>query len=168
MKKMKVTNTLTEGLEKFAMQEKIENEKAAKAVAVQLLNFCAVGSPAEPVMPPIETGYLRGSGSVFVNNTFVSATPKVEGKGDPLRSLSFLFDKSHTVISIVYNTPYAARWHETYGWTAGGVKPSIAKQNNPNITKNVGNKWIEKHLNADSKDLMYLYAKRIKRGLFRE
>lgn len=166
MKQMKITNTLTEGLKEFQKKEEIINNKACKAVAVQLLNFCAVGSPNEPVMPPIETGYLRGSGSAFVNNQFISATPKVNGKGDPLRSFSPLFAKYHTVISIIYNTPYAARWHESSGWTPGGKIPSKAKQNNPSITINVGNKWLEKHLNSDSKDLMYLYGEFLKKRLF--
>jgi len=167
MKKMKVVNTLTSGLEKLQYSEKTANEKACIKVALQLLNYCAVGSPNEPTMPPILTGYLRGSGSVFVNNKFISATPKVNGKGEPLRSFSPLFSKGHTVISIIYNTPYAARWHESYGWTPGGKTPSIAKQNNPNITRNVGNKWVTKHLNADSKDLMYLYQVTMNKEFFK-
>ena len=167
MRKMKITNTLTSGLQQLQYSEKTANEKACIKVALQLLNYCAVGSPNEPVMPPILTGYLRGSGSVFVNNKFISATPKVNGKGDPLRSFSPLFSKGHTVISIIYNTEYAARWHESSGWTPGGKIPSTAKQNNPSITINVGNKWVEKHLYADGKDLMYLYQVTMNKEFFK-
>jgi hypothetical protein len=138
------------------------NLMACKKVGVQLLNFCSQGSPNDPTMPPIESGYLRGSGSVFVGSELVGTSPKPYGKGDPLRSLSVAKQEGQTIISIVYNTEYAARWHENK-FVPGGKRPSLAARNNPSITKNVGNKWIEKHLKSDSKDLMWVYGIMVKK-----
>jgi hypothetical protein len=162
MKKMVVINTMKKQIPLCQIKEKEINLMACKKVGVQLLNFCSQGSPNDPTTPPIESGYLRGSGSVFVESELVGTSPKPYGKGDPLRSLSAIKQEGQTIISIVYNTEYAARLHETK-WKPGGIIPSKAARNNPSITRNVGNKWIERHLKADSKDLMWLYGIMIKK-----
>jgi hypothetical protein len=163
MKKMVVVNTIKKQIPLCQIREKEINIMACKKVGVQLLNFCSQGSPNDPTMPPIESGYLRGSGSVFVGSELVGTSPKPYGKGDPLRSFSIGQSKEgQTIISIIYNTEYAARLHETK-WKPGGVIPSKAARNNPSIIRNVGNKWIERHLKADAKDLMWLYGEMIKK-----
>jgi hypothetical protein len=163
MKKMVVKNTMLKQIPIVQQKEKEINNMACKKVGIQLLNFTAQGSFNDPTMPPIMTGYLRGSGSVFVNNELVGTSPKPYGKGDPLRSFSVgVSNKDQTVISIIYNTEYAARWHENK-FVPGGKRPSKAARNNPSIIKNVGNKWIERHLKADSKHLMELYGDMIKK-----
>jgi hypothetical protein len=163
---MKVTNTMAKGFMDLQKKEIAVNEKACTKMALQLLTFCNVGSPNEPTVPPIKSGYLRGSGSVFVNSKFISATPSAAG-GSPLKSFTVVPNPYLTRISIIYNTPYAARWHESSGWVPGGKRPSRASTKNPSITRNVGNKWITKHLVADGKDLLWLYGTLVKKELFK-
>jgi hypothetical protein len=163
---MKVTNTLAKGLTDLQKKEIRVNEKASTKMALQLLTFCNTGSPNDPTVPPIMTGYLRGSGSVFVNSKFISATPQIAG-GNPLKSFTVAPNPYLTIISIIYNTEYAGRWHESSGWIPGGKNPSKAAKNNPGITKNVGNKWVTKHLIADGKDLLWLYRTLVKKELFK-
>lgn len=155
-----VINEIARNFPKIVKQEKSAAEKAAGAVALQLLNFCANGSPNEPTQPPIDSGYLRGSGSAFVNGKHITSTPTIDGQGEPLESFSTSIIDDEYAIDIIYNTEYAAKLHETT-WTPGGVKPSKAAANNPGILQNVGNKWIEKHLLSDGEDLIMLFGNRM-------
>jgi hypothetical protein len=157
MRKMNVVNTIPKGLQKFASNKLLVNERACTVVALQLLNNCANGSPKEPVVPPIWIGYLRGSGSVFVNDKFISATPAIAGS-TPLRNFKVQLKEGQTIISIIYNTPYAARLHEKK-WEPGAKSIKAG---------NVGNKWIERHLKADAAELMWLYGTILKKELFKE
>ena len=129
---------------------------AKKAVALQLLNNVINGSLGASVVPPIMTGRLRASGSVFVGGNFIkdSGDEPVDGEsGTPNKSHS---DKVEN-ITIGFNTEYAAKWHEKK-FTPGGKKPSKIAKSNPAALANVGNKYLEKHLQADGKELMELYA----------
>jgi hypothetical protein len=71
------------------------------------------------------------------------------------------------IITIVYNTIYAAKMHEDT-WLPGGRNPS-AKKMASNLARSatfgdVGNKWLEKHMTADGKDLLEMYAMLLKKG----
>jgi hypothetical protein len=160
-----IINEIANKFPKLVRQEQNAAEKAAGAVGLQLLNFCANGSPNESVQPPIDTGYLRGSGSVFVNGKHISSTPPVNGQGEPLESFSTSIIDNEYAIDIIYNTEYAARMHEG-DWIPGGKVPSKASKNNPAILQNVGNKWIEKHLLADGEDLIMLFGNRMFKYFF--
>jgi len=141
-------NTLLEGIEKYEKAVlKAQENKALPKIGLQLINWIVNGSPNESVTPPILDGTLRGSGSVIVGNKFIGSTQKA--KGTPAKSGNF----GSTVVGIVFNTAYAARWHET------PFKPGPISQQ----AGNVGYKYIEKHIKNDRKDLMKMYAAIIKK-----
>ena len=76
-----------------------------------------------------------------------------EGTATPNKSYSAPVEQ----VTIGFNTEYAARWHEQ-PFTPGGKNPSRIKRTNINVTANVGNKYVERHLQSDGSELMYLYA----------
>ena len=150
----KFTTTIPEGLKRYKAKLDLEGKggvdfQARTQTAKQFLNWSNQGSGNDSTVPPIKTGNLRGSASVFVGDVMVQDT---RGKiGTPLRTYS---GKKGNV-SIIYNTAYAARMHED-SWEAG----SVSQQSG-----DVGNKWLEKHMKADGKDLMQMYANLIKQGM---
>lgn len=147
-------NTLLKGIDTFSKDFKAAHQKACIAVGLQLLNNCNNGSPNETVVPPIDTGLLRGSASVFVNNKLIGVGPKVNGLGDPLTSFSVKAGKNQTVITIIYNTSYATKLHEKpFNLGPGSEKAG-----------NVGNKWITKHLRADKEEFKVLYVAIIRKN----
>jgi hypothetical protein len=161
-----VKDNLTPGLKKYFDKLGIGKNKvgtidhdARIKVGLQLLNVTINGSSKESVVPPIQTGVLRGSGSVFVADTFVGDTKANYSNGKPNSSYTSS-DKDD--ITIGFNTAYAARLHETQ-WTAGGKNPSPQSVRNPGMLGNVGNKFIERHLKADGKDLLGFYADLVKK-----
>jgi len=152
-------DTLTPGL--IALKDKLKMGKGAGAdfhvkseVAHQFLTWCNNGSSNESTKPPIDTGNLRGSASIFVGPVCIQDTRGQEGVGTPATVGG---ESSMDVITIVYNTAYAARLHESE-WIPGGAIPTKAVINNPAKVANVGNKWIEKHLKADAQNIFKLYA----------
>ena len=147
-----VADTLTPGLKAYEKKLGIEKKGsvdflAKKKLGLQLLNYTVNGSPREPVVWPIKYGVLRGSGSVFVGNEFVGDS-KEGGEGTPNKSYSASFD----TVTVGFNTAYAKRIHET-DW-----KPGLVSER----SGDVGNKVVEKHLQADGKTLTKLYAEFVK------
>jgi hypothetical protein len=144
-----IKENISSGIAKFkASNPKVQEEALVKA-GLQLLNWIVNGSPKESVVPPVLTGQLRGSGSVFVGNKFISATPDQSGKGEPNTS----YNAPNNVITVGFNTSYAAKLHET-AWN-----PGVGSQR----SGNVGNKFIRKHLAAD-KDLLFSFIAKIYRS----
>lgn len=139
-----VKNTLSPGMKKYFTIHNRVHKKAAGAMGLQLLNNIVNGSPQESVVPPKKTGHLRASGSAFVGSELVGDTRNQGGDGSPNLSHS---DKEN-IITVGFDTPYAARMHEET-WTPGPVSEQSG---------NVGNKFIEKHLQKDGPELMALYA----------
>jgi len=165
MSGLTIKNTLTKGLRRYFNLAGIEKgrtsgaDKQAKiVVASSLLNWTVNGSINEPVVPPIMTGQLRGSGSVFVGSELIHTTKGEYAQGTPNLS----HNDNVNVITVGFNTSYAVKMHETK-WIAGGKIPSKQVKNNPNIIGDVGNKFLERHLIADGKDLIKLYAKILKK-----
>jgi hypothetical protein len=166
------SDTLTPGLKSFAKKVGITGGRnadresasfrALRAVGLQLLNFAINGSENEKVVPPIREGILRGSGSAFVDGVLVGDTKGRGGpgseRGDPNKS----YDGGPNESTVGFNTAYAARMHETT-WTPGGVVPSPQAERNPAMLKDVGNKFVEKHLVADRETLLGLYADVVKK-----
>lgn len=118
--------------------------KAKAKVGLQLLNWTLNGSSRESVVPPIKDGILRGSGSVFVGSELVGDSKSGYPNGTPNASYTGHKD----IITIGFNTSYAEKMHET-SWNPGPVSMQSG---------DTGNKFIEKHLRADGKDLLKLYA----------
>lgn len=147
--------TLPDGLKRF--QKLVAMDKtggvdfhAKSQVALQFLNWCNRGSANDSTVPPIKTGNLRGSASVFVGPVLIQDTRGQYGTGTPAQSCS----DAMNVITIVYNTIYAAKMHEDT-WEPGDVSQRSG---------DVGNKWLEKHMTADGKDLLEMYAMLLKKG----
>jgi len=146
-------STLPDGLRKY--QKTVDMDglhgadfKARSMMALQLLNFCNQGSANDPTVPPILTGNLRGSASVFVGAVLVQTTRGQYGIGEPATSCS----DPGTDITIVYDASYAAKMHED-AWEPGPRSEQSG---------NVGNKWVERHLAADGASLLEGYALALK------
>jgi hypothetical protein len=152
-----VKDTLTQGLKRFFRGVGINKGRPATGAhriamtktGIQILNWSLNGSANSSVVPPIWTGELRGSGSVFVESECVHTSKGEYPGGRPCETYSAGNDK----IAVGYNTAYAARLHETK-WTPG---PRSAQSGD------VGNKWLEKHLNADKTAAMKMYAAILKK-----
>lgn len=144
------TKSLELGIKQFFAKAGISKKqpvgadlRARQKVGIQLLNWTLEGSAHEKVVPPILDGILRGSGSVFVGSKMVG-TSKDYPNGTPNRS----YLAHRDVITIGFNTAYAAKLHEKE-WNPGPVSQQSG---------DTGNKYIEKHLIADGEDLVKLYA----------
>lgn len=146
--RFELTETISTNWPRYKKVHNMVDNKARIMVGIQLINNIVNGSPTEPTVPPILTGRLRGSGSVFLGGKNVYETPKYHGEGTPNRS----FSGKEGVVTIGFNTEYAARWHEET------FEPGVRSQQ----SGDVGNKYVERHLRADGKELMQLYANILK------
>lgn len=82
-------------------------EKGIGKACLQLLNDCVMQQPTVP----IKEGFLRGSGSIFVDDKFVTASPHGK-KGMANENLSGT-QKVNKIVGVVgFNAPYASRLHE--------------------------------------------------------
>lgn len=157
-----IKDTLTPGLNAFFRKSGVGEKglsssadfKARQALGIQLLNWTINGSSNESTVPPIQFGVLRGSGSVFVDGVLVGDTKSNYPNGTPNGEYTA---SGNGDVTIGFNTAYAARLHETT-WVPGGRIPSKQASNNAGLTGDVGNKFVEKHLKADGKALLGLYA----------
>lgn len=109
---------------------------AMAQVAVQMMTWMNTGSPNEPLKPPIRFGTLRGSASAFVGSKLIGVAPSEGGEPTPATAYS----ANANIITIVYNTDYAAKMHE---WKGGWGKYTTQDGS-------AGAKWIEKHIIADA------------------
>ena len=147
-----ITNTLSKGFDKYILKTGIgqpkasgAHKKASVALALQLLNWTINGSARVNVTPPIKDGVLRGSGSAFVGGDLIGDTKTQYPHGTPNTS----YNKTDpNDITVGFNTAYAARLHET-DWTPGPASEQAG---------DVGNKFLEKHIEHDGPDLLKLYA----------
>lgn len=120
--------------------------EAQKKAASQFLIWANNSSPKESRKPPIKWGVLRGSASAFVDSELVKVS---DGEGTPLQN----YTGKPGSITWVWNTPYAARMHEHQGnWGKATMND-----------KDAGNKWLEKHLQADKEALMQMIAIQFKK-----
>ena len=85
-------------------------EKGLGRAMLQVLNDCIMEIPTVP----IKEGWLRGSGSIFVQNEFIK-TSEGKGRGKP-KYANMSFNESAGVDKVVgvigFNAPYAAKMHE--------------------------------------------------------
>lgn len=137
-----------------------------KAVATALdtgantmLDWMNEGSPRESRTPPVKYGNLIESSSVFVGSRLAGVGGNARGalntpgklQPDPLKT----YKGKAQVITVIYNSSYAAKMHE---WR-GGWGPNTLARND------AGNKWVEKHLIADKEAVMKLIGKTLKKEI---
>lgn len=144
--KMNFSKTDLKNLKKLQQQSKPAFRKALEIGGIQLLTWMntGAGGTRESRKPPIRFGVLRGSSSIFVGKNKVqdfqiTIKPGAKEQISPANSAN----AKENTITIVYNTDYAWKMEEWEGdWG------QYTEQDG-----NAGNKWIEKHLQAD-KDLL--------------
>lgn len=131
-------------LRKLAQKSPEIFRKAMEKGAIQFLTWANDGSPQETRKPPIRWGVLRGSASAFVGSKLVTFT--TANDGEPQLSHN---EQSQTTMTWIWNTNYAAKMHEHTGnWGEFTLADTDA-----------GNKWLEKHLQADKDALMQMVEK---------
>jgi hypothetical protein len=144
------------GLKQLALKSPGEFRKAQEKATIQLLTWMNMGSPGTSAKPPIRFGVLRGSSSAFVGSSKLkdfSITIKPGSKETISPAGSYSAPDGTT--TIVYNTDYAAKMHEWEGtWGDFTIQDGDA-----------GNKWIEKHLQADKDLFMKVIGIEVKKGL---
>ena len=113
--------------------------------AMQCLNDCTMIVPSVP----LDEGTLRGSGSVFVNNTIIGTSHHASGKGTPTRDHNEPLNPTEITGVIGFNTVYAARVHEV---------PMNFKE------PGSGNKYLESKLTQLHSQYMAIIAMVIKNG----
>lgn len=154
-KQLLISETVTEGLKRFFKKIDPEaREKALMAWGLQLVNNVVLGQGNSGARPSIKTGRLRGSGTVFVGSKKVGDTLYLEKEGTPASSYT---EKNENVITVGFNTPYAAIQHEKLSpannWVPGGKDGKGAA-----ISGGVEGKFLETHLKKDKEDLLKLYT----------
>jgi hypothetical protein len=81
--------------------------------ALQLMNDAIMTVPTVP----LREGWLRGSGSAFVNNKLIGLSSEKHGKAGKANTVSVESMNSDDIVGMVgFNTPYAARIHEGIGF----------------------------------------------------
>ena len=158
-KMLKITADMTSlinGLTTFSrIIDPKAREKGLFALGLQLLNNTVNGSPQEPSRPPILTGRLRGSGSVFLGNKKIGDSLFAgAGQGTPSTSSG---ESNKNTVTIGFNTEYAARMHEHLD-PYGTPDPKIGKTFKAHRdAADVTGKFLERHLKADKEELFSLY-----------
>lgn len=147
-----VKNTLDKGLKTYFGKVDTVTPLALGKGGLQLLNNTINGSPAAKAVPPKLTGHLRGSGSVFVGNKLVGDTQKNESSGTPNRDHS----DSDNVITVGFDTPYAAKMHEHIG-VDYKLGPISEKSGNVEV------QFLTKHIEGDKDEILQLIATFVKK-----
>ena len=94
-------------------------KKGLGKAGAALMDDTVTGMPTAPLL----LGYLRGSGSVFVDNKLIAMSK--HGLPDYVATVCTLPLKSGEIKAIVlFNVPYAARWHETLPKSGAFSEPS--------------------------------------------
>lgn len=130
------------GLEKLQQQSPEAFAKALQVAAIQFLTWANTGSGGtnESRKPPIRYGVLRGSSSAFVNGELVQVYPQnIQAGADDTPSPARSGAQKEVSTTWVWNTDYATKMHE---WTGGWGKFTAQDGD-------AGNKWLEKHVQAD-------------------
>lgn len=160
--KFEIHDTLSKGVHEFRVKTGSVTQKGSlihdswAAVGLSLLNFSANGSPNNSAVPPIWKGILRGSGSVFIGSTLLQTLPLYNGKGTPNTSHS----EKEGVITIGYNTAYAARIHENLT-PAGNYNLGQRSKDSGDVKGG----WLRSHLQSDGDLIMRLFANLVKKGI---
>ena len=122
-----------------------------KKASIQMLDWMSTGTGVSQAAPPIRTGILESSGSVFYKNKLLKITPdvridKTKGEPTPLKNYN---SKN---ITWGFNTDYATRMHEDKD-----LNPGLYSIRNAN--RHPGNQWMLEHLKKDENNYSALIAK---------
>ena len=122
-------------------------EKGLGVATLQLLGDCVTEVPTVP----IKEGWLRGSGSAFVQNKLAGISK--HGKaGFANQAYSENIAKGKYMAIVGFNTPYAARMHEGIDFVLGCGEPIYAIQDGEvifcGIAGDYGNTIIIQHDNG--------------------
>ena len=129
-------------------------ERAMALAALRLLRDSIMEMPTVPR----ETGTLRGSGSVMVQNKhFMSADP-VGGSPTPATAGDAQIGPGEIVAQVGFNTPYAAYQHE-------GVRMDGTHQVSEYTEPGSGAKFLERPLLANAAGYKAIIGKAITEGL---
>jgi hypothetical protein len=121
-------------------------ERAMAKAAMALMNDCIMQIPTVP----LREGWLRGSGSIFVDNKFIAES----GAGIPgmaAKAISEPIGPGQIVGVCAFNTPYAAHVHE--GIDMHFTEPSS------------GPKYLESKLISNKQTYFQVIANSIKEDL---
>ena len=124
--------SLSDNLKKLQRKSPAAFHQSMKVGGLQFLEWSANGSVNDNSKPPIDEGFLRGSGSAFVGSDFVGVVKDADN-----REANRNYSGEANQLTIGYNTNYAAAMHE---------KNYIAR-------KDGGNKWLENHIMNDKEAL---------------
>jgi hypothetical protein len=135
---VRVKNTLSDGLkklgERFPQAQKAALTAGVLALADDVLNIAPT--------PPVDTGFLRGSASVFVGSRLVSGQGSVSAPED--------------VATFAMDTPYTAYQHE--------LENAVYSNNSDKI----GPKFVETKLVRFAKDYGKIMADRFIEVVFKK
>ena len=119
---------------------------AQEKAALSMMDWMSSGSMASQAAPPILSGVLASSGSVFYKKQNIGVSPDISGgKGTPNKA----FNSRN--ITWGFNTDYAKRLHEEK------LNPGPYSMRNPN--RHPGNQWVTTHLQKDKNNYTKLVAK---------
>lgn len=93
---------------RHAFPERVE--KGLGVAMLDLLNDCIMETPTVP----IKEGWLRGSGSIFVQNRLLKTSVNIRGGKDKYANTDYIgsIRKGSYEGIVGFNAPYAARMHE--------------------------------------------------------
>lgn len=159
-----IKNTLSKGMKEYFDRMGVGQNKGAdllgkKRMGLQLLNFVGNGSRNVTAVPPILDGILRGSGSVFVGGEFIGDTK--DFTGNPMSTPNHSHSAPANVITIGYNTSYAAKQHEEHEGTYnpdGGLKDGPVSEKSGDVS----GKFLEAHLLGDKEAIFAVYAETLR------
>ena len=156
MMKLKLSMNL-QPLQKLAKKSPEHFKTAMSKGAIQFLNWANTGSRGDSRKPPIRWGVLRGSSSAFLDGKLLSIYPQAIGaeadeKPTPARSAPQ--GGSSPTATWAWNTDYATKMHEWMG-TFGEATQRDG---------DAGNKWLERHLQADKDNLFKMIATEFKKA----
>jgi hypothetical protein len=97
----------------------------------------------EPPTVPIDTGDLRGSGTVFLQGQLLGTSPAQGPNATPATDDDVRPDAGEILVRVGFNKPYAAKWHEV---PANFQEPSA------------GNKYLEAKAAAHGKEYLQTAA----------
>ncbi len=121
-------------LKEFAKRYPEALKESLEVAAIQFLTWANNGSSKESRKPPIRRAFLRGSGSTFVGSKLVAVAPGYDNSEANKSHSAGKFD-----VTWGWNAEYSTKMHETeYNLGEHSARDGAS-----------GNKWLEKHLDAD-------------------
>lgn len=125
------TRQFEAGLARWSREYQQNLVKAMGQAGMMLLNEAVMDAPTVPM----ETGDLRGSGSVFVNGKLTGTSENQGSGGSPARSVEYQARPGEVICHMGFNTVYAAVMHEGRWQTGPMAGVEIRNWSEPNSGK---------------------------------